>query len=87
MIVAKEVDYFSLDNSLCPNAYHIFQVGQGYRSFSSLAIACFGYVLFLTRHSNSISKKSKLTLSASPCRITFILSAARLRVIFDLEME
>ncbi len=35
----------------------------------------------------SISK-SKLSLSASPYRIIlFILSAVRLRVIFDLEME
>jgi hypothetical protein len=35
--------------------------------------------------SNSISE-SKLTLSASPA-VLFILSAARLRVIFDLKME
>ncbi len=34
---------------------------------------------------NSISK-SKLTLSASPCRIIYTV-CARLRVIFDLEME
>jgi hypothetical protein len=30
--------------------------------------------------------KSKITLSASPCRAA-ALSAARLRVLFDLEME
>ena len=34
----------------------------------------------------SISK-SNLTLSASTCCIIFILSAARLRIMFDLEME
>ncbi|SDW81953.1 hypothetical protein SAMN05421882_103015 [Nitrosomonas communis] len=34
----------------------------------------------------SISK-SNLTLSASTCWIIFILSAARLRIMFDLEME
>ncbi|SFN01351.1 hypothetical protein SAMN05421863_10852 [Nitrosomonas communis] len=53
------------------------------RSWLSSISICLIQLLSLIAYSIS---KSKLTMSASPCRI-ILLSAARLRVIFDLVME